>query len=94
MATQTSSLVLVVRLCVREVSLILHSSYIGMNVCVSAYENGCVVDGMCATAAVFFIFNLTIFDCIIVITKATAFPNSESINFTHYCYFLVCITIF
>ena len=28
-----------------------HSSYIGMNVCGSAYENGCVVDGMCATAA-------------------------------------------
>ena len=29
-----------------------HSSYIGMNVifvCGSAYENGCVVDGMCAT---------------------------------------------
>ena len=28
-----------------------HSSYIGMNVCGSAYENGCMVDGMCATAA-------------------------------------------
>ena len=28
-----------------------HSSYIGMNVCGSAYENGCVVNGMCATAA-------------------------------------------
>ena len=28
-----------------------HSSYIGMNVCGSAYKNGCVVDGMCATAA-------------------------------------------
>ena len=28
-----------------------HSSYIGMNVCGSAYENGCVVDGMCAMAA-------------------------------------------
>ena len=28
-----------------------HSSYIGMNVCGSTYENGCVVDGMCATAA-------------------------------------------
>ena len=27
-----------------------HSSYIGMNVCGSAYENGCMVDGMCATA--------------------------------------------
>ena len=27
-----------------------HSSYIGMNVCGSAYENGCVVNGMCATA--------------------------------------------
>ena len=26
-----------------------HSSYIGMNVCGSAYENGCVVNGMCAT---------------------------------------------
>ena len=25
-----------------------HSSYIGMNVCGSAYENGHVVDGMCA----------------------------------------------
>ena len=25
-----------------------HSSYIGMNLCGSAYENGCVVDGMCA----------------------------------------------
>ena len=24
----------------------LHSSYIGMNVCGSTYENGCVVDGM------------------------------------------------
>ena len=28
-----------------------HSSYIGMNVCDSVYENGCVVDGTCATAA-------------------------------------------
>ena len=28
-----------------------HSSYIGMNVCGSAYENGCVGDGMCAMAA-------------------------------------------
>ena len=28
-----------------------HSSYIGVNVCGSAYENGCVVDGTCATAA-------------------------------------------
>ena len=28
-----------------------HSSYIGMKVCSSAYENGCVVDGTCATAA-------------------------------------------
>ena len=40
----------VVRLCVREVSKF-HSSYIGMNVCGSAYENGRVVDGMCAMAA-------------------------------------------
>ena len=31
-----------------------HSSYIGMNVCGSTYENGCVVDGTCATAAVLF----------------------------------------
>ena len=29
----------------------LHSSYIGMNVCGSVYENGCMIDGMCATAA-------------------------------------------
>ena len=29
----------------------LHSSYIGMNVCGSTYENGCVVDSTCATAA-------------------------------------------
>ena len=28
-----------------------HSSFIGVNVCGSAYENGCVVDGMCAAAA-------------------------------------------
>ena len=28
-----------------------HSSYIHMNVCGFAYENGCVVDGTCATAA-------------------------------------------
>ena len=28
-----------------------HLIIIGMNVCGSAYENGCVVDGMCATAA-------------------------------------------
>ena len=38
----------VVRICVRELSLTLHgkfhSSYIGMNVCGSTYENGCVVD--------------------------------------------------
>ena len=25
----------------------LHSSYIGMNICDSAYENGCVVDDTC-----------------------------------------------
>ena len=44
-----------VRICVRGVSLTLvakfNSSYIGMNVCGSAYENGCVVDGTCVTAA-------------------------------------------
>ena len=43
-----------VRICVREVSLTLvcfDSSYIGMNVCGSAYENRCMVDGTCATAA-------------------------------------------
>ena len=28
-----------------------HSSYIGMNVCSSTYENGCMVDDTCATAA-------------------------------------------
>ena len=28
----------------------LHSSYIGMNVCGSAYENGCIANGVCATA--------------------------------------------
>ena len=28
-----------------------HSSYNGMNVCGSAYENGCMVDGTCAAAA-------------------------------------------
>ena len=28
-----------------------HSSYIGMNVCGSVCENGCVVNSMCATAA-------------------------------------------
>ena len=42
-------------LCVMVVSLTLvykfHSSYIGMNVRGSAYENGCMVDGTCATAA-------------------------------------------
>ena len=27
------------------------SSYNGMKVCGSAYENGCVVNGFCATAA-------------------------------------------
>ena len=47
-----------VRLCVREVvSLTLvsyiHSSYIGMNVCGSAYENGCMVDGKCATGVLY-----------------------------------------
>ena len=46
----------VVRICVREVSLTLVSFthlifIIGMNVCGSAYENGCMVDGTCATAA-------------------------------------------
>ena len=46
-----------VRICVREVSLtrtlvsFTHLTYIGMNVCSSAYENGCVVDGMCTTVA-------------------------------------------
>ena len=29
----------------------LHSPYISMNVCGSTCENGCVIDGMCATAA-------------------------------------------
>ena len=29
-----------------------HSSYIGMNVCGSAYENGCVVDGTWSMAHV------------------------------------------
>ena len=52
----TASCIRVVRLCVREVSLTLISFthdtiIIGMNVCGSAYENWCVVDGMCATAA-------------------------------------------
>ena len=37
--------------CVREVSLKLVSFTHLMNVCGSAYENWCVVDGMCAMAA-------------------------------------------
>ena len=45
----------VVRICVRVVSKPdtgkFHSSYIGVNACGSAYENGCVVNGTCATAA-------------------------------------------
>ena len=45
----------VVRICVRVVSLTLvsftHLILVYMNVCGSAYENGCVVDGTCATAA-------------------------------------------
>ena len=44
-----------VRICVREVSLtqvsFTHLILIGMNVCGSTYENGCVVDGIYATAA-------------------------------------------
>ena len=40
-----------VRVCVREVSLTLVSFTHLTLVCGSAYENGCVVDGMCATAA-------------------------------------------
>ena len=36
-----------------------HSSYIGMSVCGSIYENGCVVNGMCATAADQYILNLS-----------------------------------
>ena len=35
-----------------------HSSYIGMNVCGSAYENGCVVDGMYATVLLL-LFNMS-----------------------------------
>ena len=35
---------------------IIHSCYIGMNVCGSAYENGCVVDGTCAAAADWVVF--------------------------------------
>ena len=41
----------VVIICVREVSLTLVSFTHSMNVCDSTYENGCVVDGTCATAA-------------------------------------------
>ena len=50
-----------------------HSSYIGMNVCGSAYENGCVVDGMCTTAVhglsiinihVHIMFNASTVECI------------------------------
>ena len=46
-----------IRICVREVSLTLVSFthliilLVYMNVCSSAYENGCVVDGTCAMAA-------------------------------------------
>ena len=40
-----------VRLCVREVSLLLVSFTHFMNVCGSAYENRCMVDGVCATAS-------------------------------------------
>ena len=40
----------VVRICVREVSLTLVSFTHLILVCDSAYENGCVVDGTCATA--------------------------------------------
>ena len=44
----------VVRIYVREVKPDtgkFHSSYIGVNICGFVYENGCVVDGTCATAA-------------------------------------------
>ena len=39
-----------VRICVRDTGKF-HSSHIGMNIRGSAYENGCMVDGTCATAA-------------------------------------------
>ena len=37
----------------------LHSFYIGMNVCGSAYENGCVVNGTCAMAT----------DCVLILSQ-------------------------
>ena len=41
-----------VRICVREVSLILVSfSHECIYICDSAYENGCMVDDLCAMAA-------------------------------------------
>ena len=40
-----------VRICVREVSLTLVSFTHLILVCGSAYENGCVVNGTCATVA-------------------------------------------
>ena len=40
-----------VRICVREVSLTLVNFTHLMNVCGSAYDNGCVVNGTCAMAA-------------------------------------------
>ena len=56
-----------------------HSSYIGMNVCGSAYENGCVVDGMCTTAVHGLIF---MYICLMPV-QWNAFPRQ--------CYAKLCI---
>ena len=54
-----------------------HSSYIGMYVCGSAYENGCVVDGMCARAAywvLILVWRLSKILIVLILIEIAQFP--------------------
>ena len=53
-----------------------HSSYIGMNVCDSAYENGCVVNGTCATAAYYYYLGDALFPQILSWIEGTSYQSS------------------
>ena len=60
-----------------------HSSYIGMNVCGSACENGCVVDGTCATRIRQRIeYYIYIYDTVLLSRSCTHYLTASSIRTT------------
>ena len=59
-----------------------------MNVCGSAYETGCIVDGMCATIYIFsfsLLYNITFSPNLVCVTISIIIIRASVILYEHLC---------